>query len=96
MNNREWTEAELAWLSSMRVYEGKSWDDIGKQLHRSREACRLKFGETKNNHIRESSLPIFNQPLALEGDALVLPDVEFPFHHAEFINKCIDLAAQWE
>lgn len=95
MNNREWTEAELTRLSSMRISEGKSWDDIGKQLHRSGDACRLKFGEIKNSHIQESSLPIFNQPLVLEGDALVLPDVEFPFHHAEFINKCIDLAAQW-
>jgi len=31
----------------------------------------------------------------MEGDALVLPDVEAPFHNADFIQQCIDLASIW-
>jgi hypothetical protein len=26
----------------------------------------------------------------------VLGDVEFPFHHAEFLNACLELAARWD
>lgn len=42
-----------------------------------------------------SPYPVYNEPLLMEGDALVLPDPEFPFHHAEFINRVLDLADAW-
>lgn len=31
----------------------------------------------------------------LNGDALILSDVETPYHHADFMNKCIRLAKSW-
>jgi hypothetical protein len=32
----------------------------------------------------------------MEGNALVLPDAEFPFHHSDFINHCLDIADAWK
>lgn len=45
--------------------------------------------------IAESPYPRYDAPLVMEGDALILPDIEFPFHHAEFLSKCLELAATW-
>jgi len=42
-----------------------------------------------------SNYPIYDKPLEMEGDALILPDLEIPFHHAEFINQVLDLAQVW-
>ena len=49
----------------------------------------------ENMSIPESPYPVYNEPLVMEGDALVLPDPEFPFHHAGFINRVLDLADAW-
>lgn len=43
-----------------------------------------------------STYPIYDTPLCMEGDALILPDIEFPFHDAEFLNKCLALAEKWK
>jgi len=45
--------------------------------------------------IPESPYPRYDEPPEVEGDALILPDCEIPFHHAEFINRCLDLADAW-
>jgi hypothetical protein len=42
-----------------------------------------------------SQYPQYTHPLEMEGDALVLPDVEAPFHNADFLNRCIELAVTW-
>lgn len=42
--------------------------------------------------VDNSIMPVFDSPLEQSGDCLILPDTEFPFHHAEFINRCLDLA----
>lgn len=31
----------------------------------------------------------------VEGDAFVLMDAQIPFHHAEFINKCLSVCERW-
>ncbi len=46
--------------------------------------------------ISESTYPRYDMPLEMTGDALILPDIEIPFHHAEFLNKCLELAAKWK
>ena len=46
--------------------------------------------------VPESPYPTFNDPIIIEGDALVLPDCEIPFHNAEFINRVLDLAIAWK
>lgn len=45
--------------------------------------------------VRPSAYPSYNTPLEMTGDALILTDVEFPFHHAEFLNRCVSLAKAW-
>ena len=34
--------------------------------------------------------------LISEGDAVVVPDLETPFHHADFVNHVLDLAYSWD
>lgn len=34
-------------------------------------------------------------PPRMEGDAFILGDTQIPFHHAEFINKCLELCRRW-
>jgi hypothetical protein len=45
--------------------------------------------------ISPSPYPVYDSPLIMQGDALVLPDIEFPFHDAPFLNKCLALAKAW-
>jgi hypothetical protein len=60
-------------------------------------AIRMKLSELEGNiTILESPYPRYDEPLVMEGDALILPDIEFPFHHAEFLSKCLELAAAWK
>lgn len=60
-------------------------------------AARLKLAEILPVQIiGESPYPRYDEPLVMEGDALILPDIEFPFHHAEFLNRVLDIAAKWK
>ena len=87
-------------------YETKrmKWDDIGKEYDISGEYARSVYrnyvnhravGKYAFNPVQESPYPKYNEPLEQSGDCLVLPDPEFPYHHAEFINRCLDLANTW-
>ena len=58
--------------------------------------AQIKFLEKNSQPLMPASnYPIYDKPLEMEGDALVLPDLEIPFHHAEFINQVLDLAQAW-
>jgi hypothetical protein len=73
----------------------------GKFGKRSVEAIRVKLRSMREElypagaFIPDSSFPRYDAPLVMEGDALVLPDVEAPYHDADFIQQCIDLAGTW-
>jgi hypothetical protein len=54
-----------------------------------------RSGKIKNLRVPESTYPIFNKPLTMHGDALIMGDLECPYHHAEFIDKCLELADRW-
>lgn len=45
--------------------------------------------------VQASSFPQMVEPLRTEGDALILCDLEAPYHHADFLNRCLDLAQAW-
>jgi hypothetical protein len=32
----------------------------------------------------------------MEGDALIITDLELPFHHADFVNRCLEMASKWK
>ncbi|MHB8961971.1 MAG: hypothetical protein ACYC5K_02340, partial [Saccharofermentanales bacterium] len=46
--------------------------------------------------MKPSPYPIYDKPLEMEGDAVVIPDPEFPYHEAEFMNRVLDLADAWK
>lgn len=46
--------------------------------------------------VSESTYPRYDKPLQMEGDALIITDLELPFHHADFVNRCLDLAQKWK
>jgi len=46
--------------------------------------------------IPESPYPRYDEPPTIEGDALILPDVEIPFHDAEFLERVFEIADIWK
>src|SRR5690349_3320276 len=62
----------------------------------SNKSSRLKLeGKMPVSQVPESHMPLWNEPLKSEGDAVILTDVEAPFQHSEFINRVLDLADAW-
>lgn len=47
----------------------------------------------KISQVPVSPRPKFDSPPRIDGAVLILPDVEIPFHNAEFVNHCIEFAA---
>lgn len=47
------------------------------------------------SRLKVSPYPEYKSPLRIDGDALVLPDLEMPFHDAVFVNKVLDLSQAW-
>lgn len=45
--------------------------------------------------VEESRFTVYDTPLEMVGDALILNDLHCPFHHAEFINQCLMIAKAW-
>lgn len=94
-----WTEAKNKQLVELREKNGLGYPEIAKIFDVSQEAARSKYREIKGmcvNPVSESPYPSYDKPLVMEGDAIVLPDVEMPYHNADFINRCLDLADAWK
>lgn len=72
---------------------------IARRLGRSLTSVELKLSRLKREEkftpVPVSTMPKYDKPLQSEGDAVILSDVEAPFHHAEFINRVLDLADAW-
>ena len=78
---------------------GMTFKDIGGKLKLATGTIKTHWYLAKGQasaKIPESPYPRYDQPPVIEGDALILPDAEIPFHHAEFINKVLDLADAWK
>jgi len=80
--------------------QGMSFGNIAKQLGLALGTVKthwyLSEGQaTAPQRIPESPYPRYDDPPTLEGDALVIPDSEIPFHHAEFMNRVFDIADAW-
>jgi hypothetical protein len=78
-------EFAAKWAPAHKFSTNAAWGQLG----------RLKLDGRIKQRLQISTYPVYDEPLTMEGDALVLPDMEMPFHHAEFINKCLDLAEAW-
>lgn len=68
---------------------------LGKESGISADGIRAKLTRIKSLPISQSTYPIYDEPLVMDGDALIMTDVEFPFHHADFINRVLGLAKTW-
>ena len=101
MNKPSWSEKEDA--SLLKEYNKKPPSVSDKKFantyksDRSAEAIRIRIGTLaqRPEYVYVSPYPVYDTPLTLEGDALVLPDIEMPFHHADFLNRVLDLAQKW-
>jgi len=82
--------SDLQWCAAWGKPRGLSSDAVRSQVTRAKLERKLN-----PDRVRVSTYPVYDNPLTMEGDALVLPDIEFPFHHAEFVNACLDLADAW-
>lgn len=84
----------------------RSWDSVRGKIRHTRREEKLREnldlpplddeeGSTYAELIPTSRYPKYDNPLTMEGDAIVLPDIELPFHHADFFNRALDLADAW-
>lgn len=79
---------------------GFSWDEIGASIGKSAEAARTQWRMMagtlmEHAYLSVSPYPVYNEPLRMEGDAVIIPDIELPFHDADFVNRVLELAQAW-
>jgi hypothetical protein len=99
LNNRSWSDGDLELLKAdYQKWTGPLIDfaEGWASAHgRTTNAVRQRLGEKNFKAVRPSPYPSYDKPLEMQGDALILTDTEFPFHHADFINHCLQLASSW-
>lgn len=67
--------------------------DFAASVGRTSPSVRSKLTELLARHggnIPTSSYGEFDHQLRIEGDAFVLMDAHVPYHHAEFLNRCME------
>lgn len=87
-------------IVEMHQLQGLSFRAIGEELGIAEGTAKTHYylsqGQTTAKpRVPSSPYPRYDDPPTLEGDALVIPDAEIPFHHAEFLNRVFDLADAW-
>lgn len=76
--------------------QGASVNEIARSLGRTYDSVNMQLRALRRNDvIPESTYPKLTSPLHVQGDALILSDVEAPFQNSEFVNRCLDLAFAW-
>lgn len=71
---------------------GIKFDLLHSKISNAQQREVRYFGR---EYLKPSPYPIFDKPLEMEGDAVIIPDPEFPFHHAEFMNNVLALGEAW-
>lgn len=97
MTRHQWTPEQEATLLRMKTH-GATDREVAVALGLDSEQVRWKRrtrGLTVKDLVSASPFPEYREPLVMYGDALVLPDVELPFHDADFLNKVLELAQRW-
>ncbi len=69
---------------------GFSPDGVRAQIDRL-----ILLGKIDMGRIPESPYPEYTEPLEMDGDAVILPDVEAPYQNSDFMNRVLDLAEAW-
>jgi len=99
----EWTpeqETLLLELYTRHAREPNCWKIIAEEICVTPEAARCHWRLHQNritNRLQESPYPRYDKPLVMQADdgCVIFPDVELPYHHADFINRVLDLAQAW-
>lgn len=95
-----WTAKDIEQAVALKA-KGLSEYAIAAKMQRTfasvnSKMSKLKYeGKLPVSQVPESRMPLWNEPLRSEGDAVILTDVEAPFQHSEFINRVLDLADTW-
>jgi hypothetical protein len=80
---------------------GHTFREISDRLKRPigtiKTHYRLEKGRIAEHKLRlqESPYPSYTTPLEMTGDAVIFPDLEIPFHHADFVNRVLDICDSW-
>jgi hypothetical protein len=95
--HRWWTDDEDSIAIDMRR-KGYTYREIGQAVGRTYDSVRerLRRLEGRKDVVPDSIYPRYDSPLVMEGDAVVLPDIEAPFQNADFFNRVLDLADTWD
>ena len=93
-----WTPQEDQKLLNLRA-SGLTFPQIAERIGRPINGCKFRYyNSLADKHptgFKESPFPQYTDYLKMEGDALILPDIELPFHNADFVNRCLELAQAW-
>lgn len=100
MAGRPWTAAEEM-LAEHLFAEGKSVQQVyelfrEQGLARSHQSIRRKK-QNMGWHARTPDSPTrrYTEPLSVEGNAVILPDIHAPYHDAKWIDRVLSLALRW-
>lgn len=98
--NKKWSEEDITKLVRLAEDTNLKWKEVGEELGVDGETARDKYrklnpGSYAFQKIAESPYPKFDKALEQSGDCLVIPDVEFPYHNADFLNHILELADAW-
>jgi hypothetical protein len=95
--SKTWDDKEVGRLKDL-LTKRTPLKTMAKIMGRSEQSTRNKIWHINNIArmiIPQSTMPIYDKPLRSEGDALILSDIEAPYHHADFLNRVLDLADTW-
>ena len=89
------TQLWRSWLDAQRrgLTQREHASELGEKY--STYVNQLRASKIEFERVPESRYPTYDQPLTIEGDAIVLLNLHIPFHSAEFINKCLLVARAW-
>ncbi len=88
----DWTESQ-----DREVVKNEPLKLIADRIGKSVDAVRQRrYTLRGGRRVSESPYPRYDKPTRVDADnCLILPDIELPFHNADFINRVIDQALSW-
>lgn len=96
-SDKETEELRKAWRNRRADITARDFSrEYALEVNRTMDSVRQKVQSFPDYKIPTSNRTPWNAPPVMEGDALVIGDTQIPFHHAEFINKCLAVCKKWK
>lgn len=102
MSGQFWTTEELqdlltAWKNRRADITAQDFAiDYSSICGRTFNSVYAKLKTMPEFKIPSSTRVDWDNPPTVEGDAFLIGDTQIPFHHAEFINRCLEVCARWK